>query len=512
MKITLDQYGKIRKLHNQGESERSISEALGVSAKTVRRYRYGEHTPGEVTRRAVAESGFRLEIKEKIKNLLEDPENENIGKHSRSIKSLWREVNKTTHINYTSFNRYYHEVVEVKKEVFIPLDFDQGEVMQVDWFETKVKICHEICTLPIFIAVLAYSRAFFCAIMPDMTFESFISGHIAAFDFFGGVAARIFYDNLRAIVLQNYGINAVKQDRFKIFESHYGFEAVFMNKARGNEKGIVEKAVQTCRDIIFTPVKELVTFQEMQDNIVTETINYLKIHKFDKSGLTIYEKLLSEKQNLLTLPVKDFSAVLTKERVVDKCSMIQFDTSFYSVPGNYVGQKITILVYPYTIECWYKGQCIAKHNRSIIKNNKIYIPSHFIDALKSKPRAIGNAAPLKYGILSPEMSEFLSMVKKNERNYILFDILKLESKYGADIVSTEIKKLNLIGSHSFSILKSNILVNYDPINCDKAEHDNIDYSSFDKIKVNMDLTDDYDSISGVRFRHRNDEKEDDNGE
>ena len=498
MTINWPKYGMIRKLNAQGKSERTISTAAGVARDTVRRYKNGERTPDNVTRRSVTESDHKQMVKKLIATYLEENKDNSGGKQKIKITTIYREINTNHIVNYTMVKRCYHELIKNKPNVFIPLDFEPGEVMQVDWFEVNVIIGGLLLKVPVFIAVLPFSYMFYTAIMPEMTFESFIAGHLGAFSMFQGITERIHYDNLKAAVYKNAGPTAIKQKEFKKFEDHYCFEAVFMNRNKPNEKGAVEKAVQIARDIIFTPYLNGNSLQELQDINITKTINYIKTHKKAKKDITIFEHFQIEKKHMLNLPMHEFSPVESIERIVDKTSMVQFNASKYSAPEDYVGKTITILCRPYTIELWHDGVCIAIHERAIIKDSEIYNPRHLLKTYKIKPRAIRNAAPLTHGKISSEMSEFLKPLGKKERNLTLFNILILEEKYSEKIISTEIKKCNLSGVHSFEILKSKVIVNYTPVNDDKIElNDNI-FSDIDKITVPLDSLDDYNSLIGSR--------------
>ena len=53
--------------------------------------------------------------------------------------------------------------------------------------------------------VLSYSRAIFARFALDQTLESFVRGHIAAFEAFGGVPRNLLYDNLKSVVLERQG-------------------------------------------------------------------------------------------------------------------------------------------------------------------------------------------------------------------------------------------------------------------------------------------------------------------
>ncbi len=56
--------------------------------------------------------------------------------------------------------------------------------------------------------------------------EAFLEGHVLAFEHFGGVLARVRYDNLRpAVVRVLKGRDRAESERFIALRSHYGFDS-----------------------------------------------------------------------------------------------------------------------------------------------------------------------------------------------------------------------------------------------------------------------------------------------
>ena len=77
-----------------------------------------------------------------------------------------------------------------------------GEQAQVDWGSFgKVRIGQGTRTVSGFVMVLGYSRALAALFTHDQTLESFLRGHVHAFEALGGAARNLVYDNLRSAVL-----------------------------------------------------------------------------------------------------------------------------------------------------------------------------------------------------------------------------------------------------------------------------------------------------------------------
>ena len=70
-----------------------------------------------------------------------------------------------------------------------------SESAQVDWGSFgKVRIGQGTRTVSGFVMVLGYSRAIAALFTLDQTLESFLRGHVAAFEALGGAARNLVYD------------------------------------------------------------------------------------------------------------------------------------------------------------------------------------------------------------------------------------------------------------------------------------------------------------------------------
>ena len=86
-----------------------------------------------------------------------------------------------------------------------------------------------------------------------------LDAHNRAFQFFGGVPARLIDDNLKTVVDAVYTGKARQFNRrFLTLANHYLFEPVACTPASGWEKGQVENQVGNIREWLFTPLARCV--------------------------------------------------------------------------------------------------------------------------------------------------------------------------------------------------------------------------------------------------------------
>jgi len=102
-----------------------------------------------------------------------------------------------------------------------------------------------------FVMVLSYSRQIFLRFFLNARLESFLRGHLAAFEAWNGCPRVILYDNLRSAVLERHGDAIRFHPTLLEFATHYHYEPRPVAVARGNEKGRVERAIRYVRDNFF---------------------------------------------------------------------------------------------------------------------------------------------------------------------------------------------------------------------------------------------------------------------
>jgi hypothetical protein len=240
------------------------------------------------------------------------------------------------------------------------------------------------------------------------------------------------------------------QERFKAFQAHYSFESVFMNANSGNEKGAVENLCGLCRGLAFTPIPHVASLKELQDHVLTECSNYLKFHKVKGRPRPVRVMYEEEQPALRALPSKRLEPGVPVEALVAHDLTFRYDTTKYSLPVEYVGKTITARIRAYTIEAWFGGNLIYTHDRPFVKWKHQYIPEHYLPLLEKKQRAIRNAAPLKYGVLPPQLDEFRRRCPGKDKYEQLANVLMLGRDIDAKELLQAVECANLSGRPTYS--------------------------------------------------------------
>jgi transposase len=447
--IDTELYGRIRKYQTMGMSQRAIAQHLRISRHTVKKYWDGAHMPDEPNHYPEAvESKTKLALMDELRRYFE--ENKDAPKKQKpTAKTAWLSLREKYTVGESTIRRYVQELRNQYPEAFIPLAFEPGEVMEVDWCTIKASIQGSVYKIPVFCAVLPYSYAIFAMVLPDMTLPNFIEGHVAALTFFDGVTERIFYDNLKAAVSSGSGKNAVKQERFKKLEAHYAFEAAFMNAAAGNEKGAVENLCGLIRQVAFTPMPKTDSLEALQQHVQEACVNYCRFHKIKDRAQPVAKMFEEERKHLRPLPAHAMEPYAVQEAVVGSDLTFRHDASKYSLPVEYVGKTVSLRIRAYKIEAWYRGRLAGTHRRAFCKGEHQYDPLHYLPLLEKKPRAIRNAAPLKYGVMPPELVRFREKCAGKDKLEQLAKILILGREFDASLLLEAVDYANKTGTPSY---------------------------------------------------------------
>ena len=145
-----------------------------------------------------------------------------------------------------------------------------GQVLQVDWAEmpTRPRIAGRERRVYALIYSLPFSGAATAHFTFDMTIESFLEGHVRAFDWLGGVPRECVYDNLRSAVARRERVDGRDvihwNPRFSQLRGHYAFHAHACTPETPREKGSVEGAVRHHKTG-FWPARRFNDLAELDD-------------------------------------------------------------------------------------------------------------------------------------------------------------------------------------------------------------------------------------------------------
>lgn len=274
-----------------------------------------------------------------------------------------------------------------RHEAYLRLSTLPGEQIQCDWAHAgHLQIGRARRPLMAFVMVLSFSRQVFLRFYLHGRTDSFIRGHVAAFEAWGGVARVVLYDNLKSAVIARDG-NAIQfNPQLLELAAHYRYEPRPVAPYRANEKGRVERAVRFIRSSFLAAR----TWKDLDDlNAQADTwCEGVSANRPwpDDSSISVREAFAREQPHLLQLPEHTYP---TEERVevrVHKTPYIRYDLNDYSVPHTHVRSTVTLMATLETVRILDGNDEIARHVRCWDKDRQIETAAH-IEALVAEKRA-----------------------------------------------------------------------------------------------------------------------------
>ena len=326
-------------------------------------------------------------------------------------------------------------------EAYLRLVTLVGEQGQVDWAHFgHLQIGQAKRPLMAFVMVLSWSRRIFLRFSLDARMESFLRGHVQAFDAWGGLPRVLLYDNLKSAVLQRQGDAIRFSPQLLAFAGHYHFEPRPVAVARGNEKGRVERAIRYVRENFFA-AREFTDLADLNAQADLWCVGQAddRLCPRDKT-LTVGQAFTQEQPRLLALPANPF---VVEERLVvtvGKTPYVRFDLNDYSVPHTQVRKSLTVLAGANQIRILNGSDVVASHVRSYDKGQQIELAVHVKDLVERKAQARSQRGMSRLNQAAPASQELLNQAGARGENLgsITASLLRLIDRYGAAEVQSAI--------------------------------------------------------------------------
>jgi len=393
--IDYEQFCKIKMLQEYKFSAVQISRTCHINEKTIRRYLKLDHFPARKTPRR---SSKLDSFKERIVKMLEQ--------YPYTAIQIFRKIKEDGYQGgYTMLKMYVRNVRPPRRPAYLTLKFAPAECAQVDWGSAGVlQIGDTRRRLSFFVMVLCYSRMLYVRFTLRETTEYWLQCHRDAFEFFGGVPARVMVDNCKTAVLSNRrGQPPVLNARYVHFANHYGFKISPCNVRAAHEKGRVENAVGYIKKSLLAGLKldSLVTIQQAADQWRDKTAN-VRIHGV--TGKPPIDMFDQEKASLQSLPKAPFDCSMHKSSVMSNSQFrVSIDGNKYSVPAPYASRHdLTAHIHVDTVRIFHENSLIAEHQRRYTRGGDYEHPDHPKPLLEHRRKARDQALMRRFLAIGPE--------------------------------------------------------------------------------------------------------------
>jgi hypothetical protein len=373
----------------RGETKSSIKKATGLRRKTIRRYvelairlgwAPGEAEPTEelaakVYEQARAGDGDRgpgeaerilLPRRDKIEAWLK-PEDGSRGLRLTKVHVLLERDGVV--VPYSSLHRFavkHCGFCDKRRLTVRVAGCEPGEIAEVDFGRLGLVPFPETGArrvLHALIVTLVYSRHLYVHTTHSQKLEDLIDGLEDAWEFFGGVTARLIIDNLKAAVTKPDRYAPFFQRTFEEYALHRGF--IIDSTVPGHAKGKphVERNVPYVRESFFRGEEWL-----DRDHVQRKAIGWClhvagtRVHGTTrKKPLAVFENL--ERQALAPIVKDRFDTPQWAECKVHPDHHVQFQRALYSVPTRHVGKTMCVRGDKGLVRVYLDGRIVKTHPR-----------------------------------------------------------------------------------------------------------------------------------------------------
>lgn len=402
----------------EGKSQRKISQELGISRMTVKKYldQINDEDKNSESHKHVVSKSLRefpeydsskrsklrltREVQEVIDGLLrENARKRGTGFHKQVLKKA--DILEVLHtqgiqIGYTTVCNYIRER-EGKltvKEAFIRQSYQPGISCEFDWGEVKLHIRGELQRFHLAVFTSSYSNYRYARLYHRQDTLAFMESHVSFFEYTQGhVYKELVYDNMRVAVSKFVGKHEKEPTAALLqLKGHYHFSHRFCNFYRGNEKGHVERSVEYVRRKAFAVKDDFDNEDQAQQHLLNIT-DKLNDTRQQLSAKTAREMFLKEQQVMPVVTIPLSCSDLEQLRI-DKYATFSYCTNRYSVPDYLVGYFIDAKIFSNKIEVYYNQKLLATHDRSYTKHHWVISIEHYLDTFRRKPGALAGSTAL----------------------------------------------------------------------------------------------------------------------
>ena len=248
------------------------------------------------------------------------------------------------------------------------LNHKPGEIMQVDWTGDTPAVIDtdtgEIIPAYVFVATLPYSGYSYVEAFFSMNQEAWTTAHVNAFKYFGDVIRIIQCDNLKTGIQKHGRDEVILNKSYQELEEHYG-TAILPARVRAlKDKTAMEGTVGIISTFVLAVLRkrQFLSLPELNEAI-HDRLETFNRKPFQKREVRRISNFAQEKPFLHPLPPRHFELATWKVATVGSNYHISVELMNYSIPFEYIKQKVDIRLTRATMDVFYVGNRIGSHPR-----------------------------------------------------------------------------------------------------------------------------------------------------
>ena len=391
------EWAEVRALVGDGVSEREIARRLRINRRTVARLARSEEPP-RYRRSPLVSKLDRFEPL--LRRLLEEwPQ----IKAPRATELLREEYGYDGSVDLVK-----RRLRELRPRAVRPAQrtgYRPGQVLQLDWAEmpTRPTLAGRERRVYALVASLPYSGAQTAFFSFELTLESFLEGHVRAFEWLGGVPRECVYDNLRSVVARREGDEVVWNRRFLHLRGHYGFHAHPCTPATPREKGSVEAGVRYLKSG-FWPARHFTDLGELDGQYGDWRDRTCNRRTHASGRFPVDERLAEERRALRPLSPLRFDWSGHRSTRVPLDGYLRHGGCFYRAPERLVHERVELGFDRDQVWICHRGQEVARYRRSYEQGLWLPPPIMRPEPPVAAPRVLPRVA-----VTPPELADYAEL-------------------------------------------------------------------------------------------------------
>ena len=441
----------VKTLFEKGYNKTQIANMLGIDRKTVRKVL---KNPDKDQQR---EKKPHPSMLDEHRELIEASINKEL-----SAQRIFQDLQVTVGYegSYSAVRDYVRKVKGSQQAVYMVIETLPGEESQVDFgYIGTLNIGSKRRKAWIFAMTLSYSRYMFVKIVFDQSVKTFISCHLDAFRYFGGVPETVKIDNLKAGIIEANFYEPVVQRTYAAFAAHYGFWAQPSRVYTPTDNAKVERCVDYIKENCFKG-------RDFEDDAAAslflkdwlENIANKRIHGTTKKRpVEVFES--QEKAKLAPLNAQDFIFSDSAVAKVNSNCHLAYKGNYYSAPFQYIGLDLNLIEVNNMLKIYFEQKEVALHTLwEGEKGHYVTNKNHYPASKNITFAEILSRQKEEMALIGPNASNFFEAFanKAGLRKYdyrTISGILALVKKYDQDTVDAACARAQYYDSLSYTTVR-----------------------------------------------------------
>lgn len=453
----MDLINQIKLLKELGYGNKTIARDLGMSKNTVKKYLTGSD-------QLVEEQPFSR--KDPLADFFPYCRKE-LGRKGVTRQILWAEYRSKNPDGY-SYSQFCDLLSQwlCNSDTTLHIEQEPGDKMYVDYTGSKLSVVDpqtgEITAAEVFVSVLGNSGHTYVRACQSQKKEDFLQNIVHALNYYGAVPKVLVPDNLKSAVDRASRYEAEINRDLADLGNHYGMAVLPARSRKPRDKAWVERMVQIIYTRIFAPLRNQVfTSLSGLNEAILELLdqhNNLPLQSRKESRRELFETL--EKPLMKPLPQQIYELKEYLEVKVMKNSHVQLhcDRHYYSVPYQYIGQKVKIVFTVTYVSIYIHNERIAYHLRDDRPHKYTTVKDH----LPSTHQFVSDWNPDRFtewaSRIHPDVKSYICRVLETksypEQTYrSCAGILSFVSKAGKDRLIAACQRADAFGVYNYKVIE-----------------------------------------------------------